>query len=120
MNRKFISDSANLKTASSVLRPLLRKVAILSLLISGVIIFNLYSADEVKAKDEKGDIFEELKFSYKLVVKQSTLKSQTIDYLASNLEINFKNKSVTGTYKEIIPKSAKEVKILFEELKKCL
>ena len=66
------------------------------------------------------DIFEELKFSYKLVAKQSTLKSQTIDYLASNLEINFKNKSIMSNHKEIIPKSAKEVRILLEELKKCL
>ena len=66
------------------------------------------------------DIFEELKFSYKLVAKQSTLKSQTIDYLASNLEINFKNKSIMSNHKEIIPKSAKEVRILFEEIKKCL
>ena len=66
------------------------------------------------------DIFEELKFSYKLVAKQSTLKSQTIDYLASNLEINFKNKSIMSNHKEIIPTSAKEVRILFEEIKKCL
>lgn len=72
----------------------------------------------LKIEDIK-KIFEELDFTYKLVAKQSTLSSKTIDYITKNLKVNSKSKDVVST-KEITPKSKEEVKILQEELKSCL
>ncbi|MGJ0495029.1 TniQ family protein [Aliarcobacter cryaerophilus] len=72
----------------------------------------------LKIEDIK-KIFKELDFTYKLVAKQSTLYSKTIDYITKNLKVNSKNKDVVNT-KEITPKSKEEVKFLLEELKSCL
>ena len=70
--------------------------------------------------DEIKMIFEELKFSYKLVVEQSTLTSKTIFYLAQDLKINSKQRDQKLSKKEILPKSAEEVNKMIEELKLCL
>ena len=70
--------------------------------------------------DEIKSIFEELDFSYKLVVEQSTLTSKTIFYLAQSLKINSKQKNNRLYKKEILPKSADEVNKMIEELKLCL
>lgn len=70
--------------------------------------------------DEIKSIFEELDFSYKLVVEQSTLTSKTIFYLAQSLKINSKQRNNRLSKKEILPKSADEVNKMIEELKLCL
>ena len=70
--------------------------------------------------DEIKKIFEDLNFSYKLVVEQSTLTSKTIFYLAQNLKINSKQRDNRLSKKEILPKSADEVNKMIEELKLCL